>query len=137
METGVPLNINLGGSQGSNGLANATNRPDLVGSISYPQTVNEWFNPASFAVPASGQWGTLKKGAVRGPGRDNWNLSLLKSFVFSEERGSKLEFRVESLNAWNHTQFNAVSSTFSNSDFGKVTSTWDPRVFQMGLKLLF
>ncbi len=137
METGVPLNINLGGSQGSNGLANATNRPDLVGSISYPQTVNEWFNPASFAVPAPGQWGTLKKGAVRGPGRDNWNLSLLKSFVFSEERGSKLEFRVESFNAWNHTQFNAVSSTFTNSDFGKVTSTWDPRVFQMGLKLLF
>ena len=33
IETGLPLNINLGGSQGSNGLANATNRPDVNGSV--------------------------------------------------------------------------------------------------------
>jgi len=137
MEGGQPLYITLGGSQGSNGLANATNRPDLVGSVTYPQTVAQWFNPAAFALPAVGAWGNLSKSAVRGPGRDNWNISLFKSFLLSESRGSRLEFRAESFNTWNHTQFNAVSSTFTNSNFGAVTSTWDPRVFQLGMKLYF
>ena len=137
METGQPLGISLGGPQGSNGLPNATNRPDLAGSISYPQSVQQWFNPGAFAKPAIGQWGNLKKGAVRGPGRDNWNISLFKSFLLSESRGSRLEFRAESFNAFNHTQFNGVSTTFSNSNFGQVTSVFDPRVFQLGMKFLF
>jgi len=135
METGQPLGISLGGSEGSNGLANATNRPNLTGSISYPQTVAQWFNPAAFSLPAAGQWGTLTKGAVRGPGRDNWNISLFKNFAFTETRG--LEFRVESFNTFNHTQFNGVSTTFTASNFGQVTSVFDPRVFQLGMKLHF
>jgi hypothetical protein len=137
METGLPLNITLGGNQGSNGLAQGTNRPNYSGNISYPQTVLAWFNSSAFSLPAIGQWGSLPKGAIRGPGRNNWNISLFKSFVFSEQRGSRLEFRVESFNSFNHTQFNGVSTTFTSSNFGQVTSTFDPRVFQMGLKLMF
>ncbi|MGI9069777.1 MAG: carboxypeptidase regulatory-like domain-containing protein [Bryobacteraceae bacterium] len=136
-ETGYPLDITLGGSQGSNGLANATNRPNLNGGISYPGTVNQWFNTAVFSDPAPGEWGNLKKGVVRGPGRDNWNVSLFKSFLFSEKRGSRFELRVETFNTFNHTQFHDVSSSKSASNFGQVTSTWDPRVFQLGAKLYF
>ena len=137
METGLPLNITLGGSQGSNGLPNATNRPDLIGSISYPQTVTHGSTPAAFSSPALGAWGNLAKGALRGPGRDNWNISLFKSFLFSETRGSRFELRVETFNTFNHTQFNNVSTSFSSSNFGQVTSTWDPRVFQLGAKICF
>ena len=136
METGLPLNITLGGSQGSNGLANATNRPNLSGSIAYPQSVTSWFNASAFTTPAVGQFGNLTKGAVRGPGRDNWNISLFKNFALNE-RGAGVEFRVESFNSFNHTQFNNVSTSFSSSNFGQVTSTWDPRVFQLGVKLKF
>src|SRR5208283_5825330 len=136
MESGFPLAINLGGPQGSNGLANATNRPNVNGSVSYPQQVTEWFNPAAFSVPALGQWGDLGKNAVRGPGRDNWNMSLFKSFVFNE-RGMALQFRAEFFNIWNHTQFANVSSTYTSSNFGQVTSTADPRTLQFGLKFSF
>ncbi len=136
-ESGLPLFVNLGGSQGSNGLANGNNRPDFSGSLNYPQTVSQWFGTSGFSTPAIGAWGTLPNGKVRQPGRDNWNVSLFKSFVFSEARGSRLEFRVESFNTFNHTQFNGISSTFTASNFGQVTSVWDPRVFQMGLKLMF
>jgi hypothetical protein len=136
MQTGLPLNITQGGSQGNNGLANSTNRPDLVGTVSYPHTVDEWFNTGAFVSPAIGAWGNSKRGIVRGPGRQNWNVSMFKSFVFNE-RGSRLEFRAESFNTWNHTQFRNVSTSFSASDFGQVTSVWDPRVFQLGMKLLF
>jgi len=136
MQTGLPLNITQGGSQGSNGLANATNRPNFSGDISYPDTVDAWFSKTGFSSPALGAWGNSPRGFVRGPGRQNWNTSLFKSFVFNE-RGSRLEFRAESFNTWNHTQFRNVSTTFTASDFGQLTSVWDPRVFQLGLKLLF
>ena len=137
MESGLPLNITLGGSQGSNGLPSATNRPDINGSITYPQTVGAWFNTSIFSLPAPGAWGNLTKGAVRGPGRDNWNISLFKDFVISETRGSRFELRIESFNTFNHTQFNGISTSYSASNFGHVTSVWDPRVFQLGAKLYF
>jgi len=84
-----------------------------------------------------GDFGDLGHNAVRGPGRDNWNLSLFKSFVFSETRGSRLEFRLETFNTWNHTQFNQVSNNSGASDFGQFKSAFDPRILQLGLKLYF
>jgi hypothetical protein len=139
MVSGEPLNINLGGVTGniSNVLPNSNNRPDVSGSIAAPHTVNSWVTNSALAIPATGTFGDLPFNAIRGPGRDNWNLSLFKAFVFSEERGSKLEFRAEFFNAWNHTEFNNVSTTFSASNFGAVTSAHDPREIQLGLKLYF
>jgi hypothetical protein len=144
LESGIPLNIGLSGAQGGNGLPNATNRPNLVGPVSYPSTVSptaqqviQYINPAAFADPTIGAFGNLGHNALRGPGRDNWNLSLFKSFVFSESRGSRLEFRVETFNIWNHTQFNQVSTNFGASNFGQYTSAFDPRILQLGLKAYF
>jgi hypothetical protein len=137
MQTGLPLFITQGGTQGSNGLANATNRPNINGEVSYPATVDKWFNTSIFSSPAIGAWGNAPRGNVRGPGRHNWNTSLFKRFMLSEARGSFVEFRAESFNTWNHTQFRNVSTGFSSGDFGSVTSVWDPRVFQFGLKLAF
>jgi hypothetical protein len=146
MESGLPINIGLTGGQSGNALPNATNRPDLVGKIAYPQTVLtcptcqqaiQYLDPSAFALPAVGAFGDLGHNAVRGPGRDNWNLSLFKNFVFSETRGSRLEFRVETFNTWNHTQFNQVSSNLGSSNFGRYTSAFDPRIMQLALKAYF
>ena len=137
MQSGLRLWITLGGSQGSNGLANGTNRPDLTGPVTYPHQVSAWFNTAAFSVPALGAWGDLPKGDLRGPGRDNWNISLFKSFLVSESRGSRFELRFETFNTFNHTQFRDVSSSYSSSNFGQVTSVWDPRVIQLGAKFYF
>jgi hypothetical protein len=132
-------------------------RPDRVASVSYPKTVNQWFTTSSFAPPGTaanggvlvpGLWGSLPYGAVRGPGRQNWNLSLFKQFILSESRGSRIEFRAESFNTWNHTQFGGagqggpgsgqgISTNFGSSNFGHVTSAFDPRTFQLGLKVIY
>ncbi len=135
--SGLPINPLLTGGQESNGLPNANNRPDQVASNSYPHTVNEWFNTAAFAAPALGAWGDAGHNSLRGPGRDNWNLSLFKSFVLSETRGSRFELRVETFNTWNHTEFNQVSNALGSSNFGQVTSAFDPRIFQLGGKIYF
>jgi hypothetical protein len=93
---------------------------------------------------------------VRGPGRQNWNLSFFKNFVFNETRGSNLQFRAEFFNLWNHTQFQAdtvaggVSNNFNGGvnpcnpstgancgNFGAITKAYDPRIIQLALKLTF
>lgn len=137
MESGLPLQVTLSGAESSNGLPNATNRPNVNGPIMYPDTLNAWFNTGAFSQPALGAWGNLGKNGLRGPGRDNWNLSLFKSFVISEARGSRFELRFETFNTFNHTQFNNVGTSYPSSQFGQVTSTWDPRVIQLGAKLYF
>src|SRR5579862_9629982 len=95
------------------------------------------FSTSAFAFPTIGTFGDLGHNAVRGPGRDNWNLSLFKSFWFNEERGSRFELRIETFNIWNHTQFNQVSNNFGASNFGQFTSAFDPRILQLGGKLYF
>jgi hypothetical protein len=144
MESGLPFNVGLTGGQGGNGLPNATNRPNLVGKIAYPSAVSptgqqviQYLDKSAFANPAIGAFGNLGHNAVRGPGRDNWNLSLFKSFIFSETRGSRLEFGVETFNTWNHTQFNTVSNNFGASDFGQYKTAFDPRILQLRLKAYF
>ncbi len=144
-QTGFPLQITLNGSQSSNGLAIGTNRPDFNGTASYPKVSGGlWFDPAGFSLPALGAWGNLGKGVIRGPGRDNWNMSLFKDFMISESRGTKFELRFETFNTLNHTQFNGVSTGASfdsngkiNNNFGQVTSAWDPRELQLAGKFIF
>src|SRR5580704_8933734 len=136
MESGLPININLSGAQGGLGV-NGNNRPNLTGTLTTPHNVNEWFSPTAFSAPAPGDWGTLPHNDLRGPGRDNWNLSLFKRFNLWESRGSFLELRLETFNTWNHTQFNAVDSTLGDSRFGQVTSAFDPRILQLGGKIYF
>ena len=138
MQSGLPLNVTQGGTNVcSIPIGTCSNRPNLTGTISYPQTVSQWFSTNAFTAPATGTWGNLEHNGVRGPGRDNWNLSMFKNFVFSESRGSRLEFRADAFNAWNHTQFRNVSTSDTASDFGQVTSAFDPRVFQLGMKVVF
>ncbi len=141
--SGAPLNMTSGGSTSvCNVVPNCINRPDLASSVTYPHTVSQWFNTAAFVAPAAGTWGDVQHGAVRGPGRQNWNLSLFKNFVISESRGSEFQFRADAFNVWNHTQFRGdmnggISTNVQASNFGHVTSAYDPRVFQLGAKLIF
>src|SRR5271169_4343947 len=136
MESGLPININLSGWQGGNGVG-GNNRPNLTGTLTTPHLVNEWFSPGAFTAPAAGAWGTIPHNDLRGPGRDNWNLSLFKRFNLWESRGSYLELRLETFNTWNHTQFQNIDSTLGDSRFGQVTSAFDPRILQLGGKIYF
>jgi len=151
--SGAPLNIGLNGQSVSSIIPNTANRPDQIASGGDPHTVNEWFNISNYAAPAAGAWGNTPRNSVRGPGRQNWNLSFFKNFVFNETRGSNLQFRAEFFNVWNHTQFqgntvaggistnfntNCNSSTGANcGNFGAITSAYDPRIIQLALKLNF
>jgi hypothetical protein len=108
----------------------------------YPKKQLAWFDPTAFAAPVA-PWmggpnqgfGSARKDAVVGPGVFNWNISLFKDFHITESIGVQL--RAESYNTFNHTQFNAINTGFTNGNFGQATSTVDPRTFQFGGKFYF
>jgi len=146
--SGAPLNIGLNGNNVASIMPNILNRPDRSsGGGNDPHTVAQWFDTSIYSKPvcATGPdcWGNTPHNSVWGPGRQNWNISFFKNFVFSETRGSNLQFRAEFFNIWNHTQFQGdtqnggVSTNFGASNFGHVTQAYDPRIIQLALKLYF
>jgi hypothetical protein len=98
-----------------------------------------FINPAAFAVPAAGFFGTCAPRAFHGPGIQNVDLSLFKRFLIKESWN--VEFRTEFFNALNHANFNNPNAGYSPSSlgsFGKSFSTvTDPREIQFALKLYF
>ena len=141
MQSGTPLGI---GAPDWNGFGGGTgNRANQIGPISYPKTKTKWFDPGAFSQPSPMTFGNAGKNPVTGPGRDNWNLSLYKDFKITERAG--FQFKAESFNSFNHTQFNAVDTGVisgsvgggNNATAGNLTGTTDPRVFQLGAKAYF
>ena len=93
-------------------------------------------------------FGNMGRNVLRGPGINNWDISIEKDFKFTENKS--LEFRSEFFNAFNHVQF--FGPTFQNgalgfdSLFGQVTGDTSsstssyyrgPRVIQLALKFYF
>ena len=81
------------------------------------------------------QWGTAARNNVVTPGRNNWNMAIFKAFQFGEN--VRFQFRAETFNTFNHTQFNSLQTTVTSGNFGQLTGTQSPRVFQLGAKFLF
>lgn len=67
---------------------------------------------------------------------NNFNTSVLKDFKIGDS--IKLQYRCESYNVLNHTQFGAPNVTPNSSSRGLITSQANvPRVIQQGLRLIF
>jgi Carboxypeptidase regulatory-like domain len=144
-ESGAPVNLTVSGTTAASIIGNTGVRPDLTGHISYPKTVASWFNTSAFSAPAcvTGPdcYGNAPFDAIRGPGRNNFDLSLKKNFTFNER--FKMEFRADAFNAWNHTQFSGdannggIGNSVGSTSFGEVSKAFDGRQFQLGLKAIF
>ena len=106
------------------------------GTSAGPITGNFFVNPTVFNCSgvAPFTFGTLGRNAIRGPGINNWDLSLMKRTSITER--TKIEFRAEFFNAFNHTQFLNPSDKASGT-FAQVTQTRDPRLGQLALKFIF
>jgi hypothetical protein len=143
IESGLPINLTADSGVSSFLGSGANSRPDLTGKISYARAVLpgnqkiQYFDPSAFTAPGKGTWGNLGHNALRGPGRDNWDMSLFKNFSLSETRGSRFELRLETFNTWNHTQFQNVSLSLNDSRFGQFTSAYAGRILQLGGKIYF
>jgi len=101
-----------------------------------PRSGQPYFNPNYFAKENLGQVGDMMRRFFVGPGRLNSDLALLKNTQITET--TRLQFRAEAFNAFNHAQFNnPKANILSSGSFGYVTTAADPRIMQVALKLLF
>ena len=160
VQTGLPFSISndtdFGDSAGlGNGVGTAS-RPDLVGN---PYVISQAdrdaaaeggvrgpliYNPGAFAVPTGLTTGTLGRNTLRLPGRVNFDFGLFKLFALNEKM--HFEFRAETFNLFNHTQYNGIgggmdttdpAGNVSNSGFLHLDSAHLPRVMQLGLRFQF
>jgi hypothetical protein len=105
------------------------------------------FNPAAYSAPQGLSFGTVGRNSLNNPNRTNFDMGLFKHFAFNEARA--LEFRAEGYNVFNHTQWNGVNSGTSCFDFSANSDCWNnnnflraagahnPRILQLGMKLIF
>lgn len=103
-----------------------------------PRSGLPYFNPDLFTPEAQGTFGSSKRRFFHGPGLNNTDLALLKTFAYSDS--IKLEFRAEAFNVFNHAQFNGPSGSIDNQvpgGMGYINSANDPRIMQLAMKMHF
>ncbi len=142
-------------------------RPNLVSGVPYIQRTRlangtvQYINAAALTIPStyvgnvaangpSSPFGSLPKNYGRTPAFYETDLDFNKKFNTPVE-GIKIQFRSEFYNIFNHTNLympggsggGTVSGTANNSSAptslggGTITGTWEPRIVQFGLKVIF
>ena len=147
VSSGQPLTVMTGKDQSLTGLNQDHPVQVLQNMYAEHQGGGQWLNPAAFVTNPTGGFGTIGRGAARGPGNVSLDVAVSRKFKFGERWS--LEARAESFNAINHTNFvGAISpaggasfatmnNNLSSSAFGKAQSAFDPRIMQLVLKLRF
>jgi hypothetical protein len=164
--SGSPLSLGTLGTGDLEGSLDITGGGDgwravMSGDPNLPksqQTVERYFNTAVFSPPGVGgpapknladvnrilALGNTPSTFGRGPGLNNWDLSLFKNIHIHEKLN--LQFRAEAYNAFNHTQFSTVNTdakwnyatgAVTSAQFGQITAARDPRIMQFALRLDF
>lgn len=123
-------------------------RPDLRGPLDLPKseiTPARAFRTENVAAPIDrfGR-GSSPKDSFRGPGTNSWDITLNKNFPIGRE-SRYIQFRFETYNTFNHTQFSGLDTAArfdaagnqTNARFGQYTSTRNARQVQLGLKFAF
>lgn len=107
------------------------------------RTFSRNFRTDVFRAPAQGTIGNAARSNLRGPGINNFDIAVFKSFRLTER--ANLQFRAEAYNAFNHTQFSAYDATARfdaagrqiNTRFGEFTTARSPRIIQLALRATF
>ncbi|HXW91690.1 MAG TPA: TonB-dependent receptor [Terriglobales bacterium] len=142
LESGDALTVYNGAGNQANDYApyNGLGNLDMLRNPNFPhsqRTFAEYFNTSAFEVPPTNVQGTASPGVVRGPGQNNWDIAFGKNINFTERLHAEL--RADMYNAFNHTQWNAVSTQLNGSTgpFGQVTGSREGRIIQLAAKVVF
>lgn len=142
LATGLPITLSENDDRSLTGTsADLPNYDPTAGRLllnTNPRSGKAYFNADLFSLENLGSFGNSRRRFFHGPGINNTDLALLKIFNITE--ATKLQFRAEAFNVFNHAQFTNPSGNVNNSGvggFGYVTGARDPRIMQVALKLLF
>ncbi len=133
------------------GLTTAVNQTNSFGGGSRPNNsgksaklegpvesrLNRYFDTSVFSQPVPFSFGNTSRNLpdVRSPGVVNFDFSFTKTTKIRERLTTQL--RGEFFNGFNHPNFGSPGTAFGTATFGVISSAADPRIIQLGLKLLF
>ena len=141
VKKGTLIDPNL--NNGSGGPTPGWLDPNVIGQVTLDQLQ---------ANNQPGMFGTMNKNPMRGPGRNNWDLALMRNFKVPWFGGesSNLQFRLETFNTFNHPQWQGVNTDCTSTNaastpgaactggqLGEITSAFPARILQLGLKFAF
>ncbi len=138
---------NVSSSDSGGGVGFFGTRPNVVGNPNgKPCIAGTAFDTCAFmtnTIPFT--FGNSGRNNVRGPGFQNWDFSIFKTFPVSEHK--RFEFRAEFFNIWNHVNplfepAGLVSEEpqpleLGTPQFGQFQGARDPRFIQFALKFYF
>jgi hypothetical protein len=137
MLSGLPVNV----LRDPNNPAAPGLRPNLVRDPELPddeRTRARYFDTTAFSVQGLGPLapGNAGRNILRGPGFVNLDLSVFKTFRFTERVSAQL--RVEAFNVTNTPHFASPNADFSRAAFGTITrTTGNARIMQFAVRALF
>ncbi|MSV27684.1 MAG: TonB-dependent receptor [Bryobacterales bacterium] len=115
-------------------------RPNRAAGVSPSldnRTPARYFNTSAFVAPPQFTFGNASRTepSLRTPGWATVDFSMLKNFALGERRS--LQFRAESFNLTNRTNFQRPNTVLGTPQFGQILAAWAPRRIQFGLKVIF
>jgi hypothetical protein len=93
-----------------------------------------YLNPVAFAQPVLGTLGNMGRNNIEGPG--NWQVDMALSRVFPVG-GTRIEARVEAFNLTNNLIRGNPNVNISQSTFGQIMTSGEPRIVQFAVKYVF
>jgi hypothetical protein len=140
--TGFPVTLSEPSDDYSLTGDGSNDTPNLIGNVQTqnahnpgPNGPNTYFLPSAFAPETYGGFGTASRRFFHGPGILNTDFALEKDTAITET--TRVEFRAEFFNIFNHTQFSGPNGDYDSSTFGTVTTARDPRIGQLSLKFIW
>jgi hypothetical protein len=105
-------------------------RPDRASGSIYAGSDGHFLNPAAYAAPQPGQWGTAGRDSITGPGQFSFNASLARTFRVAKRYN--LDIKVDSTNLLNHVVYSSWNTTLN-----PITNPGSNSVFTTDLNPLF
>jgi hypothetical protein len=134
IQSGFPIAV----AQATNlnaALGFGTQRPNRIAdpNANSPRATAQWFRTSAFTAAPQFTIGNSSRNPVRGPGLENADLMVGKTFRAGER--ARVEFRAEVFNVSNTPPLNDPNGTFGSPAFGSITSAGNPRDFEVVLKV--
>jgi len=121
-----------------NANAGGTSLPNRVCSGQLSNwTLTRYFDTSCFVAPAAYTFGNEGRDILTGPGTNNLDFGVHREFRIPVGEQTRLQFRGEFFNFFNHPQFGNPGSTLGVSNFGVISSANPGRTVQLALKLLW
>ena len=140
LNSGAPTNAYASGDVANTGWpsqrAQRTGANPYLSSGGGGTALKQWLNPAAFTQPTQFTRGNESRNDVHAPSYKDMDFNVAKSFPLFET--SKLIFRAEMFNLFNHTNYGNPNQTVGSSGFGQIDSANGyGRLIQFALKVQF